>query len=42
MGVGNIVGVATAIHLGGPGALFGCGLPPCSVWPRSARRRSLP
>lgn len=25
IGTGNIVGVATAIGLGGPGALFGCG-----------------
>lgn len=25
VGTGNIVGVATAIKLGGPGALFGCG-----------------
>jgi len=27
VGVGNIGGVATAIALGGPGAVFGCGSP---------------
>ena len=26
VGTGNIAGVATAIVLGGPGAVFGCGL----------------
>ena len=25
LGSGNIAGAATAIHLGGPGAAFGCG-----------------
>ena len=25
VGIGNIAGVAIAIHFGGPGALFGCG-----------------
>lgn len=32
VGTGNIVGVATAIKSGGPGALFGCGLLPSLVW----------
>ncbi len=35
IGTGNIVGVATAIKLGGPGACSGCGLPPCLAWPPS-------
>lgn len=26
VGTGNIVGVATAVEVGGPGAIFGCGL----------------
>lgn len=35
VGTGNIVGVATAIHAGGPGAVFGCGLPLLWGWRRS-------
>ena len=26
VGMGNIAGVAVAIHTGGPGAIFGCGV----------------
>ncbi len=29
MGTGNIVGVAAALAIGGPGAIFGCGWRPC-------------
>ena len=32
VGTGNIVGVAAAVTLGGPGALFGCGLLLFSAW----------
>ncbi len=36
IGTGNIAGVATAIALGGPGAIFGCGLLPWWEWPPSS------
>lgn len=32
VGTGNIVGVATAVEVGGPGAIFGCGLQHFLVW----------
>ena len=32
IGTGNIVGVATAIAAGGPGAYFGCGFQPFLGW----------
>ena len=35
IGTGNIVGVATAIKLGGRAPCSGCGWPPCSAWPPS-------
>lgn len=35
IGTGNIVGVATAIVAGGPGALSGWKLQPCLVWQRN-------
>ena len=35
VGTGNIVGVATAVHAGGPGAFSGCGWLPSSVWLRN-------
>ena len=35
IGTGNIVGVATAICLGGPVHCCGCCWPPSSVWPPS-------
>ncbi|MDI5788907.1 alanine:cation symporter family protein [Bacillus licheniformis] len=31
VGTGNITGIAIAIALGGPGAIFGCGSSPSSV-----------
>lgn len=38
IGTGNIVGVATAMVLGGPGAVCGCGSAPCSDCPPNTRR----
>ena len=38
VGTGNIVGVAGAICLGGPGAISGCGFAVSSAWSRSTRR----
>ncbi len=32
VGSGNLAGVALAITAGGPGAVFGCGLPRLSAW----------
>lgn len=42
VGTGNIVGVATAIKLGGPGASSGCGWPPSSVWPPNFPKAAWP
>jgi alanine or glycine:cation symporter, AGCS family len=39
VGTGNIVGVATAIALGGPGRCSGCGSPAWSAWRRNIARR---
>ena len=41
IGMGNIAGVATAVTIGGPGAIFGCGLPLYSVWQQSMQRQYL-
>lgn len=41
VGTGNLAGVATAIALGGPGAIFGCGLARFSAWPRFLQRQFL-
>lgn len=42
VGTGNIVGVATAVVLGGPGAIVWMWCPVCSGWQRSTRKRFLP
>ena len=39
IGTGNIAGVAAAITLGGPGAVFGCGSLPFWVWLLNTRSR---
>ena len=41
VGTGNIVGVATAIKLGGPGALFWMWLAASSAWRPSMRKAAL-
>lgn len=41
IGTGNIIGVGTAIALGGPGAVFGCGLLVFLVWPQNMPKRLL-
>lgn len=41
VGVGNIVGVATAVVMGGPGAIFGCGLLDSLVWRQNTEKQSL-
>jgi AGCS family alanine or glycine:cation symporter len=38
IGTGNIIGVGTAIALGGPGRFFGCGLPAYLEFPQSTPR----
>lgn len=38
VGTGNLAGAATAILLGGPGAIFGCGSPLFWEWPPFMRR----
>ena len=38
IGTGNIAGVATAMVLGGPGALDGCGSAHCSAFPPNMRK----
>ena len=38
VGTGNIIGVATAIKVGGPGALFGCGWRLSLEWQPSMRK----
>ena len=40
VGTGNIVGVATAVKMGGPGALFG--LPHSSEWQQNTQKACLP
>ena len=42
VGTGNIAGVAGAIALGGPGAVFWVWVSPFSAWPRSTPKSSLP
>ena len=42
IGTGNIIGVGTAIFLGGPGAVFCAGLPACSASPPSTPSPSSP
>lgn len=42
VGVGNIAGVATAIHLGGPGAMFWMWLTALVAWERNMPKRSSP
>lgn len=39
LGTGNIIGVSTAVSLGGPGRCFGAGSPACSGWRPHMRRR---
>ena len=41
IGMGNIAGVATAVTIGGPGAIFGCGLLLCLVWQQNMRKQFL-
>lgn len=41
LGTGNIAGVAVAVFVGGPGAVFGCGSALFSVWPRNMRKLRL-
>ena len=41
IGTGNIISVATAVALGGPGAVFGVGLLACSAFQLNIPRRCL-